>query len=69
LSDIIIYIITDSREKILTMEDHPTEDTPGAPHGLPHDQQPAGAPKKCVPFFDEDIVPSLPPDWKPPSFS
>ena len=26
-------------------------------------------PKKCVPFFDEDIVPSLPPDWKPPSFS
>ena len=26
-------------------------------------------PEKCVPFFDEDIVPSLSPDWKPPSFS
>ena len=51
------------------MEENPTEDTPGAPHGLPHDQQPAGAPKKCLPFFEDDIVPSLPPDWKPPSFS
>jgi len=25
-------------------------------------------PKKCEPFFNEDIVPSLPPDWKPPPF-
>jgi hypothetical protein len=28
----------------------------------------AETPKKCVPFFDEDIVPSLPPDWKPLPF-
>ena len=34
------------REKILTMEDHPTEDNPGVPLGLPHDPQPAGAPGK-----------------------
>ena len=28
------------------MEENPTEDNPGVPHGLPHDPQPAGAPGK-----------------------
>ena len=37
------------------MEDHPTEDNPGVPHGLPHDQQPAGAPGKD--FEDVDKTP------------
>ena len=35
------------------MEDHPTEDNPGAPHGLPHDPQPAGAPGKHVEDVDK----------------
>jgi hypothetical protein len=35
------------------------------------DAAPLGAPKKCLPFFvndDDEDVPDLPPDWKPPSF-
>ena len=24
--------------------------------------------EKWQPFFEDDIVPSLPPDWKPPTF-
>ena len=36
--------------------------------GLPHDDQP-GRPKNVKPIFEEDIVPSLAPDWKPPTFS
>ena len=28
------------------MEENPTQDNPGVPHDLPHDQQPAGAPGK-----------------------
>jgi hypothetical protein len=35
--------------------------------GLPHDDQPGG-PKNVKPIFEDDIVPSLPPDWKPPSY-
>ena len=34
------------------MEDNHTKDTPGAPHGLPHDQQPAGAPGKDAEYVD-----------------
>ena len=38
------------------------------------DAAPLGAPKKWLPFFDDnddddDLVPDLPSDWKPPSFS
>ena len=40
------------REKILTMEVNPSEDNPGVPHGIPHDQQPAGAPGKDAEYFD-----------------
>ena len=36
--------------------------------GLSHDDQPGG-PKHVIPIFEDDIVPSLAPDWKPPSFS
>ena len=25
--------------------------------------------KKWQPFFEDDIVPSLPPDWQPPTFT
>ena len=62
-----IFIINkiSNREKILTTMEDPDKK---AELQRLIDEAPA-TPKKCVPFFDEDIVPSLPPDWKPPSFS
>ena len=43
-------------------------DDQGELSGLPHDDQ-LGGPNKCQALYNDDIVPSLPPDWKPPSFS
>jgi hypothetical protein len=40
----------------------------GEQPGLPNDDQ-LGGPNKCQALYNDDIVPSLPPDWKPPSFS
>ena len=43
-------------------------DYQGELSGIPHDDQPGG-PKNVKPIYEDDIVPSLPPDWKQPSFS
>jgi hypothetical protein len=43
-------------------------DYQGEQPGLPNDDLPGG-PRKCQNFIEDDIVPSLPPDWKPPTFS
>jgi hypothetical protein len=43
-------------------------DYQGELSGLPHDDRPGG-PKNVKPFLEDDIVPDLPSDWKPLSFS
>ena len=47
------------------MEDapHQQEDAHRAKHVEAHEVA-----KKWLPFFEDDIVPSLPPDWQPPTF-
>ena len=54
-----------NREKIPSMEDpsRQQEDAHRAKDVEAHEVA-----KKWQPFFEDDIVPSLPPDWKPPTF-
>ena len=48
------------------MEDPPQQQEEA--HRAKHDEAPE-VPKKWLPFFEDDIDPSLPPNWKPPTFT